>query len=690
LALSIPQDAPLGERLVWLRDHRGALAPIAFYVSDHPSAERLDVPVQDVSLPVAIDGNMDEGAVHRFRFEADARPISAEALALRLGPYDADLRLRIRNAAGELVASADLSPLGRLDPMLTFQPPTPGAYTLEVDEATQRGGAARPYRIHIGEFVRPTVVLPLGVERNSQVTLRYQDPGFPLSETLSVPVDVIGLFHHFPKDPTGVFTSTPIPLWVVDAPSAIFENDRKTTAPIPGVWNGVLSNEIQSHTWPLELESGVALTLTVRARSLGSSLDPAIEVRDPTGAVLASADDTAGSMDPSLRLRTRRKGLHQLIVRDTSRKLMTPGAYCITVDKDIERVPTSIDTGRPQIPAIVAVPRGGRGAIRMVLPDATTPLQSFLDLPPSVRVLSFAPDQGTSRMAVVFEADADAPLSSALVRPCDAESQRPTDFLQSVPLVVVENDRVYWNSNLHALPLVVTERLPYGIDVEPLSVPLIRNSDGHMRVRIRRDEGFANSIQLRLLNPPPGVRASTVTVDRSREFVDIPISHAGVLPKVAWTTVVVAQCTIDGRSTETASAPVDLPIESGSLGAPAISFRLEAGQTSTWPIRLEHRSPFRGEARVELRGLPSGVSAKALPITPGLVDYSIELTVAADAPAAYVKSIVLRVHLPMGAGVAIQDMRMGPLRVLSAQGDKTEKAGKEPPEPRGTLENPKT
>jgi hypothetical protein len=327
--------------------------------------------------------------------------------------------------------------------------------------------------------------------------------------------------------------------------------------------------------------------------------------------------------------------------------------------------------------------------VRIDFPNADVSAHTFVGLPDGVASIPFAPDPGNARTAAVFEAKEDAPLGAWLITPTLDSTKLPSPYEQSVPIVVVENDRSYWRTELHCLPIVVVERLPYSIEVEEPKRPLIRSSDGHLRVHIKRDKDFDNRIQIRLLNPPPGVRGSTVSADRGREFVDLPLSHSGGVPSAPWTMVVLAQCTISGRATEIASNPVSLRVERPLFDVTIPSLRADVGQTVLWPITLKNRTPFLGEARLEVRGLPSGVSATVPPVTKDTEELSITLTIPPATQPILMKSLQFRFHIPSEDGTILQDSRSGPFRLLPPSPTELDATGN-PNSVRGTVENPKT
>ena len=81
--------------------------------------------------------------------------------------------------------------------------------------------------------------------------------------------------------------------------------------------------------------------------------------------------------------------------------------------------------------------------------------------------------------------------------------------------------------------------------------------------------------------------------------------------------------------------------------------RVTQGQKTTLTARIEHRGKLAGPLRVELRGLPRGVTAGAVEVPPDAKQATFELVAAKDASVGRFGSLHAQVTAPL-AGGAVQ------------------------------------
>ena len=88
---------------------------------------------------------------------------------------------------------------------------------------------------------------------------------------------------------------------------------EKMTA--PGVMNGTLTSGDEDY-YAIEAKAGQKLVIEVEARRAGSAIDPAIEVYDAAGKLVAKDDDGAG-VDPRMEVTFAKAGTYKVRVHDT-------------------------------------------------------------------------------------------------------------------------------------------------------------------------------------------------------------------------------------------------------------------------------------------------------------------------------------------------------------------------------------
>jgi hypothetical protein len=146
----------------------GMSAPRPFAVSARPrAAEPLFVPPHrkqpDPTFAdlrgggVVLDGQVFPGSTDRFRLRlAAGRPYAFRVVARELQPYIGDAvpgffnaALELKDAAGNVVATADDEARFRPDPALSFTPAEEGDYWLEIHDVLYRGRADFVYQVTV-------------------------------------------------------------------------------------------------------------------------------------------------------------------------------------------------------------------------------------------------------------------------------------------------------------------------------------------------------------------------------------------------------------------------------------------------------------------------------------------------------------------------------------------------------------
>jgi hypothetical protein len=178
--ISLAADAPLGERELRLVTPNGITNPVIFCVGQLPeistpaSATRArGEPAMEIPLPILVNGQIRPGGVDRYRFQATrGQHIVVAAKARELLPYISDAvpgwfqaTLGLTDSQGRELKYADHF-LFHPDPVLYYEIPADGAYTLEIHDSVYRGREDFVYRIEVGELPFVTAIFPLG-GRNS-------------------------------------------------------------------------------------------------------------------------------------------------------------------------------------------------------------------------------------------------------------------------------------------------------------------------------------------------------------------------------------------------------------------------------------------------------------------------------------------------------------------------------------------
>src|ERR1017187_2613410 len=172
--IAVAPGAALGERQLRLVTPNGLTNPVMFSVGQLPEVSRppakgagartaaqagrgggqarpMPEPPVDIALPVPVNGQIPPGGVDHYRFQAaKGQHIVVAAKARELLPYISDAvpgwfqaTLGLTDSAGREVKYADHF-LFHPDPVLYYEIPEDGAYTLEIHDSLPR---ARGFRL---------------------------------------------------------------------------------------------------------------------------------------------------------------------------------------------------------------------------------------------------------------------------------------------------------------------------------------------------------------------------------------------------------------------------------------------------------------------------------------------------------------------------------------------------------------
>ncbi len=299
--VTVDVDAVPGYRELRIVTGEGLTNPLWFQVSDSPEALEQEpneptAPVQPaLQLPVVLNGQIMPGDVDRFRFAARKRQkLVLEAQARRLIPYLADAvpgwfqaTLALFDAKGREVAFTDdyrFNP----DPVMMYEVPEDGEYSVEIRDSIYRGREDFVYRISVGEHPFITSIFPLGARAGSQAVVSATGWNLPwdsvvLDTAPGVESVRVGAWQ------CGAGVSNPVSYQVSDLPE-IDESGAANAAPAC-IINGRIERPGERDTFQFVGQRDHTVVVEVYARRLGSPLDALLRITDETGKVLAVNDD---------------------------------------------------------------------------------------------------------------------------------------------------------------------------------------------------------------------------------------------------------------------------------------------------------------------------------------------------------------------------------------------------------------
>ncbi len=699
--LALAADCRLGVHAVRVRSATGISNLQLFSVGALPELQEAEpnndfAQPQKIPLNVTVNGVVQNEDVDHFLVEAKkGQRLSAEIEAIRLGHTFFDPALEILDTRRYVLAGADDTPLVRQDAAVSLVLPADGSYIVRVRESAFGGSGDCRYRLHVGTFPRPLAVYPAGARPGETLEIRWLGDALgERLEKLTLP-NGLGLpaaFSVLAQEGQGVAPSANA-FRLVDLKNVLESepNDtpaQATPAEAPAALNGVLSKPGDVDCFRLPIKKGQVFDIRVHARSLRTPVDPVLAVLRSNGAAVAANDDT-DTPDSYVRFTAPEDDQYIVHIRD---QLGSGGAefvYRVEVAPVQPRLVLALPE-RNQFEDIVApVPAGNRLAflVSAQREDFGGPVSLELrGLPPGVtaEVVPFGPDDST--VPVLLSAAADAKPAGALVdlvgRHQEGNLVVEGHLRQRTSLVRGNNNREVCNHYTERLAAAVTQPAPFALEIVQPKVPLVQSGTMELQVRAHRQPGFQAPITLHMLYNPPGVSSPvSVTLPEGQSEARIPLTADGGATIRTWKIAVLGEAVVG-------SGPVMVSSQLASLEVAEPFFRfqfpivsVDQGQSGELVVKVDKKKDFAGKARVELLGMPHGVTAEPQEFATDAGEVHFVLKTSADSPLGPHKSLVCRAVV-MAEGEPITHL-MGPgeLRIQKPLPPKVAAAPKPAPQP---------
>ena len=628
----------------------GAPAPAAPAVPPAP----VDGP-QEISLNTTVYGHTQGEDSDRFVVQLQkGKRLSVEVMGMQLqtqSPYDPEVI--VQKPDGSVFKTVAGTAFGRGNPVFSTIVPEDGKYTVTIHDSTRAGAGHCHYFMHVGDFPRPMIAYPAGgpASKQTQFTL-LGDPLGPIQTTASPGSRDNSVGAVFPSN------STPSPLIarVANMPN-ILEPKSQTAAPadakevssLPAAFNGIISKPKENDYFRFSAKKGQVYEVTAFARSLRSPMDSVIEILDAKGTRLTLNDD-AGKLDSYLRWTAPADGEFVLGVRDQ----MNRGGDLFVYRVEIKAPEPTVKAWLPEVilnssqeRRAVVVPRGNRYAtmVRIKRDDWAGAVNiEALDLPNDVTATVGYVDKTIDTAVLVFEAKPDAALDerlfnlsgnqvippappaapvaagSAGAAPAPAAAPTPAAPLPPNPKVVVEhlvnvcengNQPPYYTVNEHLLPIAITNALPAEIEVEQPQAPAIRGCQFGLKVKVKRSGEFKGPVNVALLYAPTGLGTSgTVKIPEGSDQITLAVSVSPTAPLNKWPLCVVANADFGSGVTWFSSRMFEFEVVESPLAGALVRTSLSQGAEGGMKLNLEQKTDFQGKVKIELLGLPNGVSTE--------------------------------------------------------------------------------
>ncbi len=695
----IAPDAALGLHDFRLRTATGISALRTFSVGvlpDVAEAEPNDdfARPQPIGMNVTVNGVADKEDVDYYAVKAKKGDrITVEVEGIRLGLTLFDPYVAILDSKRFELKSSDDSALVWQDGFVSVVAPEDGTYTIVARESAYAGNANCLYRLHVGDFPRPTATIPAGGKAGDSVTVRWI--GDVLGERttrLTLPATVDRDFGLVAVDERG---SAPYPNAFRLSPfgNAIEAEPNDTEAMAtpfvpPLALNGVIGAAGDIDYYTFKAEKGRVYDVRIFARQVRSPLDSVMTIAARGGGRVGGNDDRGGP-DSYVRFTAPKDGEYVVSVTDHLKKGGPDYFYRVEVGPVAPRLTLStpnesLRRGTPTM--AVAVPRGNRQAI--LINAARADFGGALDLsasglPAGVRFEADVMGPGTNVVPVLFTADASAPMAASLAqvsgKPADPKLNIPGEFTSTAELVLGQNNVPFWTRTVDALAVAVTEEAPFTIDVVEPKVPIVRGGSMELKVVAHRKPGFTAPIAVSLPWNPPGLASKADTViPEGKDEARILMNANGGAPLNTWKIVVNGTYTEPPPPPPPGSPPrrgqgsARLTVSSGlakltvapqflTLKFAAVS--VERGKDVDLPVTVNKAVDFPGEAKVTLVGLPNRVTTEPATITKDSTEVVFHLKTEAATPVGEAKNLFCQVVITRDGEPISHNLGTGRLRV---------------------------
>jgi len=297
--VTIARNAPSGVRELRVYTPAGLSNPIYFEVGSlsetleaEPNDDHMAPKLQQVSLPAMLNGQILPGDIDHFRFKATkGQSVVVDVGARKIIPYLADAVpgwfqavVALYDEEGNEVAYQDdygFNP----DPVLFFDVPNTGTYTLSIKDSIYRGREDFVYRIAIGELPFITSIFPLGAQKGREVDIALFGKNLPKFRLSGKLPDDGASVRHISVKKSG-YRSNAMP-FAIDRLKELFEiepnNFPEQAQPIAmPLWiNGRIQQVGDVDVFSFSGKKGDTVSVEVAARRLNSPLDSVVALTGP-------------------------------------------------------------------------------------------------------------------------------------------------------------------------------------------------------------------------------------------------------------------------------------------------------------------------------------------------------------------------------------------------------------------------
>jgi hypothetical protein len=665
VSVKVSADCRMGEHFAQVRTASGISEFRSFYVGPFASVAEVEpnsefTAPQSIEKNVTVTGIVQNEDVDYYVIEAKkGERISAEIEGMRLGTTLFDPYVGILDAKRFELSADDDSPLVFQDAVASAVAPEDGKYYIEVRESAYGGNGNCRYRLHVGTFPRPLAIYPAGGKIGETTDVRFiGDPTGELARKINNPAQTIESYALHAEDAAGISpTGNPYRLSEFGNSLEVEPNNslaEACPAELPNAFNGIIQEPGDVDFFEFEAKKGQAFAVECYARRIRSALDPVMHLYDATGKNLASNDDSRGP-DSYFTFSPAADGKYRLRVTDH----LSRGAANFVYRIEFQPVKPKLTLSIPRVARYsqsrqtIYVARGNRFATLLSASRANFGGELTLegnDLPAGITLVAPNMPANMTTMPVVFEAAIDAPLSGKLMhfqaRHIDEKTgiiggfRNTADMIRGGP-----GQSIYWQGHVQKLAIAVVDELPFHLEIVQPKAPIVRNGQMSLKVVATRKGDFKGAINVQFPFRSPGISASSsINIPADKTEILYLLNANGNAAIGNWPVYVI------GSSDYKGAAWVSSQMASLTVAEPHVVINMqrtscEQGQPAQLLCSIDQKTPFEGEATVQLIGIPAKTATETLKFTKDMTEITFNVTTQPDSPAGKHKNIYCRVTL---------------------------------------------
>jgi hypothetical protein len=680
--VSVAPDCRLGIHAVRLRTATGISNLRTFTVGNLPEVKEVEpnndfTAPQVIQLNVTVSGIVQSEDVDHFVVELKkGQRLTAELEGLRLGNTFFDPYVAILNAARFELSRSDDAALLSQDCLAAIVAPEDGKYIVQVRESSFGGNGACTYRLHVGNFPRPTAAFPPGGKPGEALNVRWiGDAGGDFTQPITLPTGTEE-FGALAQDAQG-FAPSPNMLRVIDIPSAneVEPNDAvaqaSPTAAAPLAMNGILEKEGDVDFFKFSGKAGQQLDVRVYARKpLRSPLDSVLVIYNAQGGGIASNDDSGGP-DSYLRFGVPADGEYLISVYDQLKAGGPDFVYRVELTEVKPAMTMALPERQQYVPVTLTVPKNNRMALMAQAQRANFGGDvnvSVEGLPAGLTAQAVPMTAAMSDVPVLYTAAADAQPAGALAdligKPVDVNIPIVGHLRQQTGLVRGQNNIVVWEHMADRMAAVIADEIPFKIDIVQPKAPLVRNGSLQLKVVATRAAGFTAPISVTMLYNPPGVASSgNIAIAENQTEALIPLTANGGAAIGPWKIVVIGRAAHGGGTVECSSQLADLNIADQFYKFTFDKAAVEQEKETEVVVKVEKVADFPGTAKAELVGLPANTATTPLEFTKDTTELVFKVTSTKDARPGRYPSLICVTNFQIDGDTVTHTLGTGELRV---------------------------